>query len=162
MNPAELNLNPLSQIDPVVIVAVALIVIVTYLLLRRLYVLPYLEVMESREELFSSARRLSAEAAEVTRESELRAEAVLCEAATTAETSGVPLKHARTPIARIALPRRRSLPRSLSNRADPSCGQSVSANWLQCRPRPSSASPLRASSCWAALTLKRSRARWSD
>jgi F0F1-type ATP synthase membrane subunit b/b' len=85
MNPAELNLNPLSQIDPVVIVAVALIVIVTYLLLRRVYVLPYLEVMESREELFSSARRLSAEAAEVTRESELRAEAVLCEAATTAE-----------------------------------------------------------------------------
>jgi F0F1-type ATP synthase membrane subunit b/b' len=85
MNPAELNLNPLSQIDPVVIVVVALIVMVTYLLLKRVYVQPYLEVMESREELFSSARRLSAEAANVTRESELLAEAVLCEAAATAE-----------------------------------------------------------------------------
>jgi len=85
MNPAELNLNPLSQIDPIVIVVVALIVAVTYLLLKRVFVLPYLEVMEAREDLFSTARRQSSEAAKVTRESELRAEQVLSEAAASAE-----------------------------------------------------------------------------
>lgn len=85
MNPAELNLNPLSQLDPVVIVIVAVIVAITYLLLRRLFVLPYLEVMEAREELYSEAHRQAAEAARLRRESDLEAEAVLSEAAASAE-----------------------------------------------------------------------------
>jgi len=85
MNPAELNLNPLSQLDPVVMVAVALIVAVTYLLLRRLFVLPYLEVMEAREDLFADARTRAAEASKVRRESDLQAEAVLAQAAASAE-----------------------------------------------------------------------------
>jgi F0F1-type ATP synthase membrane subunit b/b' len=85
MNPAELNLNPLSQIDPIVIVIVALIVVVTYLVLRRVYVQPYLEVMEAREELFQTARRRSSEASDVTRESDLQAETMLAEATASSE-----------------------------------------------------------------------------
>ena len=52
MNPAQMNLNPMTQIDPVVIVAMVLIVAVTYVLLRRVFVLPYLNVLEQRERLF--------------------------------------------------------------------------------------------------------------
>ena len=85
IKPAELNLNPISQIDPIVIVVVALILVVTYLLLRRVYVLPYLEVMEAREEHFSVARKQLAEAAEIGRTSDLQAEAILAEAAASAE-----------------------------------------------------------------------------
>ncbi len=85
MNPAELNLNPLSQIDPVVIVVVAVIMIALYVLLRRFYVLPYLEVMEEREELFTVARGRTAEAEQIRRESDLEAEAVLTAAAASAE-----------------------------------------------------------------------------
>ena len=85
LKPSEMNLNPLSQIDPVVIVAVAVIVIITFLLLRRFFVQPYLEVMEAREELFSVARDKSAEAEKATRESQLHAERVLAEAGATAE-----------------------------------------------------------------------------
>ena len=82
---AELNLNPISQIDPIVIVVVALILVVTYLLLRRVYVLPYLEVMETREERFSVARQQLDQAAEVRRSSDLQAEAILAEAAASSE-----------------------------------------------------------------------------
>ncbi|MEI7815048.1 MAG: hypothetical protein WCJ13_09680 [Coriobacteriia bacterium] len=85
IKPAELNLNPLTQIDPVVIVAVAIIVIVTYLLLKRFYVQPYLEVMEAREGLFDTAREQSAEAKSVTQDSELRAEAAVAEAVAASE-----------------------------------------------------------------------------
>jgi F0F1-type ATP synthase membrane subunit b/b' len=85
IRPAELNLNPLSQIDPVVIVAVIVIFVVMFLLLRRLYVRPYLQVMEAREDLFSTARGQSAEGERITRESELHAEQVLSKAATDAE-----------------------------------------------------------------------------
>ena len=85
INPAELNLNPISQIDPIVIVVVALIVVVTYLLLRRVYVLPYLEVMETREEHFSIARQQLDQAAEIGRTSDLEAEAILAEAAASSE-----------------------------------------------------------------------------
>jgi F0F1-type ATP synthase membrane subunit b/b' len=85
IKPAEINLNPISQIDPIVIVVVALIVVVTYLLLRRVYVLPYLEVMETREGRFSVARQQSAQAAEVRRSSDLQAEAILAEAAASSE-----------------------------------------------------------------------------
>jgi F0F1-type ATP synthase membrane subunit b/b' len=85
MNPAELNLNPLSQIDPVVIGIVAVIMIALYLLLRRFYVLPYLEVMEAREELFSIARGRTSEAEQIRRDSDMEAEAVLTAAAASAE-----------------------------------------------------------------------------
>jgi F0F1-type ATP synthase membrane subunit b/b' len=85
IKPTEINLNPISQIDPVVIVVVALILVVTYLLLRRVYVLPYLDVMETREERFSVARQQSAQAAEVRRSSDLQAEAILTEAAAVSE-----------------------------------------------------------------------------
>jgi F0F1-type ATP synthase membrane subunit b/b' len=85
IKPTEINLNPISQIDPVVIVVVALILVVTYLLLRRVYVLPYLDVMETREERFSVARQQSAQAAEVRRSSDLQAEAILTEAAAASE-----------------------------------------------------------------------------
>ena len=85
MNPAELNLNPLSQIDPVVIVAVALIVGITYLVLRRVYVLPYLAVMEERESRFAVAREQSTTAEQILRDADLQAETLLSQAATGAE-----------------------------------------------------------------------------
>jgi F0F1-type ATP synthase membrane subunit b/b' len=54
VNAAELNLNPLSssQLDPIVIVAIIVIFAVTYFVLRRVFVFPYLAVMEERERLF--------------------------------------------------------------------------------------------------------------
>ncbi|NTU71870.1 MAG: hypothetical protein HGB10_08655 [Coriobacteriia bacterium] len=64
MNPAELNLNPIDQINPIVIVAVMLIVVATYFALRRVYVMPYLRVMEERERFFESADASYAQAGE--------------------------------------------------------------------------------------------------
>jgi len=46
------SLNPIDQFDPVVIVAVMVIFLLTFTLLRRVFVLPYLRVMEERERLF--------------------------------------------------------------------------------------------------------------
>jgi len=55
VNAAQLNLNPLTQIEPVVIVAIALIFLATFWALRRVFVTPYLAVMEERERLFEDA-----------------------------------------------------------------------------------------------------------
>jgi len=85
MNPAELNLNPLSQIDPVVMVAVAFIVIVTYVLLRRVFVLPYMHAMEAREDLFETARSQFREVDRLTVESQAACETAIAQATAQAE-----------------------------------------------------------------------------
>jgi len=83
MSPDELN--PLTQIRPVVIVAVALIVIATYWLLRRVFVLPYMRVMETREDLFETARSQFREVDRLTVESQAECEAMIAQATTEAE-----------------------------------------------------------------------------
>ena len=55
MNAAELNLNPLTQIDPIVIMAIIVVFVATYFALRHFFVYPYLAVMEERERLFEVA-----------------------------------------------------------------------------------------------------------
>jgi len=85
MNPAELNLNPISQLDPFVIVSIALIVTVTYFALRRAFVMPYLRVMDERERVFEVADGKHTEAEDVRRSADLEAEATLSRAAQAAE-----------------------------------------------------------------------------
>lgn len=55
MNPAELNLNPLTQIDPVLIASIVVIFVATLFALSRVFVKPYLAVIEEREHLFDEA-----------------------------------------------------------------------------------------------------------
>lgn len=85
MNPAELNLNPMSQIDIVVIVAIAVVFVATYFVLRKVFVLPYLAVMERRELLFDVADDQARQADEIMRQADLDAEMALSNAAQTAE-----------------------------------------------------------------------------
>lgn len=86
MNPAELNLNPIDQIIPVVIVAVMLIIVGTYFALRRVYVLPYLRVIEARERLFETADAMNAEATQCVAAATADAERIVAEAVAEAES----------------------------------------------------------------------------
>jgi len=85
MNPAELNLNPITQLDPFVIIATAIIVIATFVALRRVFVAPYMRVMDERETVFETADRTHSEAEKVLRSADLEAEASLTSAAQAAE-----------------------------------------------------------------------------
>ena len=85
MNPAHMNLNPMTQIDPVVIVAMVLIVSVTFVLLRRFFVLPYLRVLEERERLFETSDDRLDEADSCVQAAEVAAEEAVAMAATEAE-----------------------------------------------------------------------------
>ena len=85
MNPAQMNLNPMTQIDPVVIVGIMLIVVVTYVLLRRVFVLPYVRVMEERERLFESSDASLVEADGCRRGAKESAEQLVSDAADQAE-----------------------------------------------------------------------------
>lgn len=80
-----MNLNPISQLDPLVIVAAAAIFLLTFFALRKVFVLPYVEVMEARESLCDEAEYCVTEAETVQRDADLEAEAILREAAQTAE-----------------------------------------------------------------------------
>ena len=85
MNAAELNLNPLTQIDPIVIVAIIVVFIATYFALRHFFVYPYLAVMEERERLFDAADDTLDRADEVERLAAINAEATVATAAAQAE-----------------------------------------------------------------------------
>lgn len=85
MNAAELNLNPLTQIDPIVIVAIIVVFIATYFALRHFFVYPYLAVMEERERLFDVADDTLDRADEVARLAAQNAEATVATAAAHAE-----------------------------------------------------------------------------
>lgn len=85
MNPAQMNLNPIDQISPTVIVAIVLIIVATYFALRRVYVLPYLGVLEERERLFEAADAMNAEATQRVAAAGVDAERVVAEAVAEAE-----------------------------------------------------------------------------
>ncbi len=85
MNPAQLNLNPISQLDPVVIVAVIVLMFVTYFALRRVFVMPYLRVMDERSQLFELADERHRQAGDAVREADYESERALTEAAAAAE-----------------------------------------------------------------------------
>jgi F0F1-type ATP synthase membrane subunit b/b' len=80
-----MNLNPIAQISPVVIVAAIVIVVVTYFALRRIYVAPYLDVLDARDEIFDAANADYATAEELVSAAEAQAEQLVAEAATKAE-----------------------------------------------------------------------------
>ena len=85
MNAAQLNLNPLTQIDPIVIVATIVIFVATYFALRRVFIAPYLAVMEQRERLFESADEMLDHADEAERQAAENAEAAVAAAAAATE-----------------------------------------------------------------------------
>ena len=85
MNAAQLNLNPLTQIDPIVIVAIIVIFVATYFALRRVFVLPYLAVMEERERLFENADEMFERADAVESQAAENAEATIARAGVAAE-----------------------------------------------------------------------------
>lgn len=85
MNAAQLNLNPLTQIDPIVIVATILIFVATYFALRRVFITPYLAVMEQRERLFESGGDMLDHADQAERQAAENAEATVAAAAAAAE-----------------------------------------------------------------------------
>jgi F0F1-type ATP synthase membrane subunit b/b' len=85
LNAAQLNLNPLTQIDPIVIVAVIVIFVATYFALRRVFIMPYVLVMEKRERLFENADEMLDRAEALERESLANSEATVAAAATAAE-----------------------------------------------------------------------------
>jgi F-type H+-transporting ATPase subunit b len=76
----ELSLNPLDQIDPIVIGATVAIFALTYFTLRRVFVLPYLRVMEQRERMFEEADERADEEDRATGEAEQQAKAKVAEA----------------------------------------------------------------------------------
>ena len=87
MSPAQLNLNPLASIQPITIVLIIAIFIATYFAFRKVFVYPYVAVMEEREHLFDEADEALEQADEVDRRAHEEAERVLDEAAVYAETA---------------------------------------------------------------------------
>lgn len=83
--PSEMNLNPLGQISPTVIVAVILIVTAMYFVLRRVYVFPYLRVIEEREQIFEVADARCAEATQCVAAANADSEQAVAEAVAEAE-----------------------------------------------------------------------------
>lgn len=62
-----MELNPLNMIEPVVIAGVVAIFILTHFVLRRVFFLPVIEVMERRRERLDTASTMRDQAAEVQR-----------------------------------------------------------------------------------------------
>lgn len=56
-----MNLNPIDQLDPVVILVTAVVFVLTLFALRKVFVLPYLAVMDARERLFDDTDERAAE-----------------------------------------------------------------------------------------------------
>lgn len=81
----EISLNPIDQLDPVVIIATMLIFSATFAVLRKVFVLPYLVVMEERESMFESADNRVAQAKALLEEAEVSSERSLSDARAAAE-----------------------------------------------------------------------------
>jgi F0F1-type ATP synthase membrane subunit b/b' len=75
----------MTQLDPVIIVGMVLIIAVTYVLLRRYFVMPYLQVLEGRERLYELSDSRTDEAEESVKVAQQHAEDVVSEAAEQAE-----------------------------------------------------------------------------
>jgi F0F1-type ATP synthase membrane subunit b/b' len=82
---AKLNLNPITQIEPLLVVAIVLVFIALYFALRHVFVRPYLAVLEARERRFAHAENSLARGNETQRAADFEAERVLTEASTRAE-----------------------------------------------------------------------------
>jgi F0F1-type ATP synthase membrane subunit b/b' len=85
MNPAQMNLNPLSQIDPIVIVSIMVLMLATYFALRKVFVVPYITVMDKRQQLFDAADEEQLAAQDVVRQADYECERALSDAAQAAE-----------------------------------------------------------------------------
>ncbi|HET6350697.1 MAG TPA: ATP synthase F0 subunit B [Coriobacteriia bacterium] len=81
----QMNLNPLEQIDPVVIVAVAVIVLITFLVLKRVFVVPYVRVMEERALRFERADEQLADGRRLHESADAEADATMADARTEAD-----------------------------------------------------------------------------
>lgn len=75
-----MDLNPLNQIRIEVILAAAGIFWVTFLVLRKVYFLPYIEVMEAREAKLREAELLMSEATAILEDAQQQASDVVNEA----------------------------------------------------------------------------------
>jgi len=67
------DLNPLNQLNPYVIVSVMIVFSVTGVLLRKLFFLPYIEVMERRAQRLEAADAMFEEAERIVVEAEAEA-----------------------------------------------------------------------------------------
>jgi F0F1-type ATP synthase membrane subunit b/b' len=92
MSAAELSLNPLTMIQPITIVLIVLIFIATYFALRRVFIFPYLAVIEERERLFDEADSALSQADEHDREAREEAGRLLDKAASDVEQSRLECK----------------------------------------------------------------------
>lgn len=81
-----MDLNPIEQLDVLVTVGAVLIVIVTYFVLRHVFVLPYLAVMDAREQLFETADECARESAQISSDADAQATETLTRARESAET----------------------------------------------------------------------------
>ncbi|MBE0476307.1 MAG: ATP synthase F0 subunit B, partial [Coriobacteriia bacterium] len=81
-----MDLNPLNQINPPVIVSVMAIFSATYAVARKVYFLPYIRVMEAREARFEAARAQHSEADRMWGEAEASAAEIVAEAQTEADS----------------------------------------------------------------------------
>lgn len=72
-----MDLNPLNQIDPVIIGAVIAIVALTYQVLKRVYFMPYIRVMEAREQRLEMAEEQDAQADAILTQAEEQAATVV-------------------------------------------------------------------------------------
>lgn len=75
-----MDLNPLNQIRIEVILIAAGIFWLTFLVLKRVYFLPYIEVMEARDAKLRQAEVLAAEAATILEEAQQQANDIVCDA----------------------------------------------------------------------------------
>lgn len=73
-------LDPLAQIDPATIAAVVAIFLATFLLLRRTFFAPLLDVLEKRALRIETARALRVEAESLLKDARARAEGLLAAA----------------------------------------------------------------------------------
>lgn len=81
-----MDLNPINQLEWWVMLPVGVVIILTYIGLRRFFVLPYVKVMEEREGIFMTADEQREQAQTVRAESEHEAEAILSAAREEADT----------------------------------------------------------------------------
>lgn len=72
-----MELNPLSQINPITIVAVLAVFVIAHFVMKRTFFAPVIAVMEERSERLEAAARKRDEAAELSRTADEDAESIL-------------------------------------------------------------------------------------
>ena len=77
--------NPLGQLDWRVMLSVATIVVLTFVILRRVFVGPYLKVMEARQQFLDESEASDRQSARILAEARAEADSILGEAHRRAE-----------------------------------------------------------------------------